>query len=647
MLSAQADEQSTDIIYRYLADGETVTRTLSFAELDLHARAIAAKLQSVSDPGDRALIMTSDSIDFILAFMACQHARVIAVPAYPPFPLQSELRIATLRAIVDDCGARVVIGSPVQLRQAIHDTVGDLATLPWIEIDEVPIQAALDFRAVEVASEHVSFLQYTSGSTSLPKGVVITHAAVMQNEKLISASFGDPQGSDTGVGWLPLYHDMGLIGYVLQTLYAGGETVLMPPLAFIQRPVRWLQAISNYKAGYSGGPNFAYELCVRRIAPEERVGLDLSSWRVAFNGAEPVRGATLDAFAEAFGPCGFDRHAWYPCYGLAENTLIATGPQPGAGARRLSVQADALGEGRLEPGDGHDLVGSGRPTMHRRLEIVDPRTRRQLEPGTIGEIWLAGPDVARGYWGDAQRSHEAFEATLADGTSGLFLRSGDLGAMYDGELFVTGRLKDLIIIDGRNHYPQDIEATAESSHIALRHGCSAAFAHGHSGAEQVILVAELKAGADADPEEVARAVRAAIASRHGLALGELMLVGAQSVPKTSSGKLQRSACHAAWAEGRLVPVKGPPKRRLPDLDEVVDWLVEQLAAALGVDTDSISLDAPFVDLGLSSVQAVELSDELQRWTGLTLPPTLIFDYPTINAAAEYIANEAPDAALTR
>ncbi len=641
LLSTQAEAHGAERVYRYLADGETVTRSLTYAELDLQARALGAHLQSVCEPGDRALIMTWDSIDFILAFMACQHARVIAVPAYPPFPLQSQARIDTLRAIVQDSGAQVVLGSPVDLRQAIHDTLPDLKPLPWIEIDEVDSSAADDFRAPAIRPDHISFLQYTSGSTSMPKGVVVTHDALLANERLIFASFGDPRG-ERGVGWLPLYHDMGLIGYVVQTIYAAGETVLMSPLAFVQRPVRWLKAISHYRAGYSGGPNFAYELCVRRIRPEERAELDLSCWRLAFNGAEPVRAATLDAFAEAFGPCGFDPSAWFPCYGLAESTLIVTGPRPGTGAARLRVQADALQEGRLLPGGEHELIGSGKPSMHRRLEIVDPRSRELVEPGKIGEIWLAGPDVARGYWGNSEQSRETFEARLAqDETDGPFLRTGDLGAVHEGELYVTGRLKDLIIVDGRNHYPQDIEASAQAAHTALRHGCSAAFADGHNGAERVILVAELKQDAVADPIEVERAVRAAVASRHGLQLGEVMLVAAQSVPKTSSGKLQRSACRAAWEAGRLLPVAAPPSHRLAgDPDAVVDWLLDRLAETLRVDAASIPLDAPFVDLGLSSVQAVELSDELQRWTGMTLPPTLIFDYPTIDTTAAFIAHEA-------
>jgi acyl-CoA synthetase (AMP-forming)/AMP-acid ligase II len=553
LLQERAAERGDRPAYTFLPDGEREGRSLSYAELEREARAIGARLQAECEEGDRALILTDDGIDFVRSFMACQLARVIAVPAYPPLPM-SPRRVATLRAIATESGATAVLGSPGRLRETVRDAMPDLARLRWIAVDEVPADAADGFRPVAVRGDHVSFLQYTSGSTALPKGVVVTHGALMHNEHLLHHAFDDPTPDDVGVCWLPLFHDMGLIGFVIATVYEGGHTVLMPPLAFLQRPARWLRAIARYGGTHSGGPNFGYEHCLRRIPPAEREGLDLSSWRLAFNGAEPVRAATLDAFAEAFGPYGFDARAWYPCYGMAEATLIGTGPKPRSGARRLGVRLDALQQGRIEPGGDHVLVGCGSPTLHRELAIVDPDTCLRVEPGAVGEIWLAGPDIAREYWARPEESTRTFDGRIADTGEGPFLRTGDLGAVHDGELFVTGRLKDVIIVGGRNHYPQDIEATVQTVHPAIRQDACVAFSVERDGREELVIVAGTRAqhdGVDTDLDEVARAIRAAVASEHGIRAHQVVPVKPSAVPRTSSGKLQRSACRAAFERGEL------------------------------------------------------------------------------------------------
>ena len=567
LVSAHAYEQGSKTVFRYLPNGEDEDRSLTYAELDRDARAIAADLQRESAPGERALILTNDSIDFIRAFIACQYAGLIAVPAYPPFPMKSQRKAATLRAIGRDSAATVVLSSgPLELRTTVGEVAPELAALTWVDLDAGPLDAgpraaAEEFRPVQVRPEDISFLQYTSGSTALPKGVAISHQALMLNERLIAHSMG--LGPDEIiVCWLPLFHDMGLIGNILQTLYLGAEAILIPPMAFVQRPVRWLDAISRYGGTMSGAPNFAYDLCVRRIPPAERSGLDLSSWRLAFNGAEPIRAVTLDRFVEAFGPSGFDARAVYPCYGLAESTVLATGSRRLAGSTTTAVDQDALQDGWFVPGGDHLLVGCGTPMLHRRVEIVDPVTRRLTEAGRVGEIWLAGPDIASGYWERPEESAETFAAHLADTGAGPFLRTGDLGVLHDGELYVTGRRKDVIIVGGRNHYPQDIEATVEAVDPLVRPSCCVAFSLDRDGSEQVIIVAEIQGAAtEAELSGIGRSVRVAVSAQHDIQVDQVALVKPGSVPKTSSGKVQRAACRAAFERGELTPARAVVRRQ--------------------------------------------------------------------------------------
>jgi acyl-CoA synthetase (AMP-forming)/AMP-acid ligase II len=561
LLCSQAHTRGSASVYTYLADGQNETRSLTFQELYLHAGAVAARLQQSLDAGDRALIMADDPIEFIRAFMGCQLAGVIAVPAARPFPTYGGRRIATLRAIADNCGARAILTTnPADFRSRIVDPAPELAALEWIAVDEVQPELAAEFRAHSAQADDVSFLQYTSGSTSTPKGVVVTHDALMHNQELLYQSFSYGR-DDVVASWLPLFHDMGLIGAVFPALYAGIQAVMIPPLVFVQRPARWLRMITRYGATVSGSADFGYAMCARRIPPEEREGIDLSSWRLAFSGAEPVRAATLDAFSEAFGPYGFDRRSWFPCYGLAECTLMATGGEAGTGAKRLAVQSGALREGLVATGGEHTLIGSGTEHLHRRVEIVDHVTGLRAEPAAVGEIWLAGPDVCAGYWERPQESEEIFGARLADSGDGPFLRTGDLGFIHDGELFVTGRLKDVLIVGGRNHYPQDIEMTVEASHEAIQTGGCVAFALERGGREQVVVVAELqpeRARLGVSLGDLVRDVRSAVSAEHGISVDEVLFVDRKSVPKTTSGKLQRSACRAAFECGELEPAREPP-----------------------------------------------------------------------------------------
>jgi nonribosomal peptide synthetase protein BlmVI len=551
LLSSQARQRGSKTAFIFLDKGEREKSRLSYAQLDEEARAVAARLRSNYGKGDRALILTSDNTQFIRAFMGCQHAGVIAVPVALPTPIDSKRRLATLRAIVADSGANVVL---TDLPACPWPDDDELSALDWLPVHEVATAEAEGFHPERIDPEDISFLQYTSGSTSLPKGVVVPHRALIQNEELFSL-VTSMTPDDVLVSWLPLFHDMGLIGKVLQTVYAGAHAVLMSSLAFAQRPARWLRVVSDYRGTFTGAPNFAFELCVQRIPAADRETFDLSSLRVIFSGAEPIRPATLEAFAEAFAPSGLDRRALVAGYGLAEVTLLACCSEIGTGVKVLDVDRAALQKGVLEFGGDQQIVSCGRAKGRRRVEIVDPVTCESVPDGSVGEIWLAGPDVAAGYWRLPEISERIFEARITGSDDGPFLRTGDLGLIHAGELFVTGRYKDVIIIGGRNLYPQDLELTAESVDRSIRKGGTAAFGLDLDGRERLVIVVEVrpfqKESGETDLTALAWRVRSAIAAEHGVQPDDVALVAPGSVPKTSSGKIQRGACRAAYERGEL------------------------------------------------------------------------------------------------
>ncbi|WP_051950825.1 fatty acyl-AMP ligase [Actinacidiphila yeochonensis] len=577
LLSENAQELGDRTAYTFLADGQDEAEALTWGRLDLEARAVAARLLRSVRPGDRAMILAADNAHFVRAFMACQHAGVIAVPVAPPTPLRNPRKTAVLQSVAHDSGAAVVLtGSTPDLHDPISEFAPELGALEWIAVDTVPLSQAADFRPPATGPEDISFLQYTSGSTSLPKGVMVTHRALLRNEEMF-ADIMRIGRQDVLVSWLPLFHDMGLIGKVLQNCYAGSHLVLLPPLAFVQRPSRWLRAITRYRGTVTGAPNFAYDLCVRRIPEEDRAEFDLSSLRVAFSGAEPIRPATVEAFAAAYAPHGLSRGALMHAYGLAEATLITSGTEAGAGPVFIAADREALRKGTVVPGTDHVVVGVGRARLSREIVIADPETRRTRAPGEVGEVWTAGLDTPAGYWRNAEETERTFHAHTSDTGAGPYLRTGDLGALVDGELVITGRLKDLVIVGGRNHYPQDIELTAESAHPWVRPGCGAVFAvsagEGEADDEQVVLVAEVlrpretrgKGARAAELPSLAsirRAVLAAVSAEHGIQLDVVHLVVPGSAPKTSSGKIQRRAAKAEFLAGTFTAAPEPESRAL-------------------------------------------------------------------------------------
>jgi acyl-CoA synthetase (AMP-forming)/AMP-acid ligase II len=555
LLSYRAKNQPEQRAYIFLKDGETEENSLTYGELDLQARSLASHLQSLISPGERALLLYPPGLEFISAFFGCLYAGVIAVPAYPP---RANMNLLRLQAIVKDAQAKVVLTTKSLLTNLESQLVEnpELATMRWLNTDYIHTNLSSHWQKPRLESDTLAFLQYTSGSTGTPKGVMITHGNLLSNQRSIKMGFGHTDKT-IFAGWLPLFHDMGLIGNVLQPLYLGIPSILMSPVAFLQKPFSWLQAISRYKATTSGGPDFAYDLCVRKITPEQLSNLDLSSWEVAFNGAEPVRAETLELFANYFAPCGFRREAFYPCYGMAEATLFISGGLKTASLVLSQVEGAALEENRVvaaESGEGtKTIVGCGRTWLDEKIIIVDRESLTQCPPGKVGEIWVSGSSVARGYWNRPEQTGETFQGYLADTGEGPFLCTGDLGFVQDGELFVTGRLKDVIIIRGQNHYPQDIELTVQKSHPALRSHCGAAFTIEQKGQQRLVVIQEVERTylRRLDIQEVVGNITEAVVDHHGLQVYATVLIKPGSIPKTSSGKIQRHACRRGFLDGSL------------------------------------------------------------------------------------------------
>ena len=678
LLQWRAERQPDQVAYRFLVGGELEAKSVTYAQLALQARAIASVLHGSGAKNERALLLFPPGLDYIAAWFGCLYANVVAVPAYPPRAGRSKARIA---AIVDDSEPSFVLTTEAtrERETLVSGQIPRLSAAKWVvPAKDVTPDDAAHWVDPGATGSTVAFLQYTSGSTSSPKGVIVSHANLLENLRSAHEAFRYSTAS-SGVSWLPPYHDMGLIGGILHPLYAGFPVVLMSPVAFLQRPARWLEAISRTRATVSAGPNSAYRLCARRVTDEDKAKMDLSTWEVAFNGSEPVRGDVLDEFCEAFKSCGFRREAFYPCYGLAEATLLVSGKQGKGAAKRWWVNDLALQEGRAVTAGPHDdhaqlLVSSGQPAPGVRVVIADPQVQTTCGPNEIGEIWVKSPAVTSGYWRRSSTSEGTFHAHLADVDENAgYLRTGDLGVINEGHLYVTGRLSDLIIIRGKNHYPQDIERTIEECHPALQPDRGAAFSIDVDGEERLVVVHEAPGRKDPSGElaAVLDAIRRDVAEEHQLRPYAVVLIRTYSMPRTSSGKVQRRACRAAFLKGDLEVVAewrdgrndGGRERsaheqsaRLPRLAsksysgnerdgraaEIRAWLVQAVAERLGGDVNAVDVEQPFTYYGLDSVDAVALSGHLGRWLGRDVEPTLVWDYPTIASAARYLASEQDD-----
>ncbi|MGO8690604.1 MAG: aminotransferase class I/II-fold pyridoxal phosphate-dependent enzyme [Thermoguttaceae bacterium] len=682
----RARNQPKDTAFIYLVDGETQQVRLTYEELDRKARSIGAWLESLDLVGQRALLLYPAGLDFVAGFLGCLYAGVVAVPVYPPRRNRSLERI---QAIADDAEAKVALTTDTVLGriEALIDETPHLKELSWLDTCHLPEGLDERWQLPDIHGDTLAFLQYTSGSTGTPKGVVLNHANLVHNSALISHAFEHTR-SCMGVFWLPSYHDMGLIGGILQPLYIGRPNVLMSPMTFLQKPYRWLSAISRFAATTSGGPNFAYDLCVQKITAEQRKTLDLSRWTVAFNGAEPVRAETLDRFSEVFEPCGFRREAFYPCFGLAEATLIVSGGYVAKPPVVRDFQAQALANNRVVPSapgaaGGRRLVGCGETLPDQKIAIADPEDLTTCPPGWIGEIWVHGTSVAQGYWRQPEATDATFHAYLKDSGEGPFLRTGDLGFIADGELFVTGRLKDLIIVHGTNYYPQDVERTVQQSHPRLRRDCGAAFTAERDGREELVVVQEVERHKKADFGPVFRAIRRAVAGQHDLHLDAIVLVKAGSIPKTSSGKIQRHACRhgylngtldvvGRWRAGEALPetreaAEEPPAAARPrragqavdaskngsraagKKEKLTELVLEEIHRVAKERDAGLTLDSPIIETGLDSLERMEILASLEERFGGRFPPELLPQLETarqlIDAVEQHLGVEPRQRAL--
>lgn len=652
LLRLRAERQANQLAYTFLADRERFS--LTYGQLDRRARQLGSYLAERSRRQDPVLLLYPAGLEFLEAFFGALYAGLVPVPL--PVPRN---RAASERVLVvaRDTAARLVLSC----RAALPEQPRDLAGLEWVFTDEFGPDWDTSFDPVEPRADDVAYLQYTSGSTQLPRGVVLSHANVLHNLWNIDQGFRHTPES-VSVTWLPHFHDMGLVYGLLGPLYGGFPCYVFSPAAFIQRPRLWLEVITEFRATHSGGPNFAFDLCVRRIPPDQREGLELSSWQVAFNGAEPVRAETLERFAEAFEPYGFRREAFYPAYGLAEATLKVTGSLRGQGPLIVGFDGDALAQGRVRPANEQTarvrhMVGCGAPGPDTEVRIVNPETRQLCGEDELGEIWVRGPGVAYGYWQQPEATQQTFQARLADG-SGPYLRTGDLGFIYQGQLFIAGRLKELIIIRGLNHYPSDLEATVRQAHPALASSLVAAFPIEDGGEERLGLVVETGSRAPDDPQEIVDAVRRAIAENHQIQAWMVVLARKGTIPRTSSGKIQRGLCKELLERGELETFyvsRLEPGIEVGDLQSdwerirealpaerigrLVEYLRQRIAALGHVAVQELTAETSLGSVGLDSLAAVELLHRIERELGVVLDPAELWGDKTISELATRLASE--------
>ena len=632
-LHRYAQEQADAIAFRFLLDGETQEATLTYGELDRQARAVAARLLAMGTPGQHVLLLYPPGLDYIVSIFGCWYASMVAIPAYPP---RHNRHMARLQAAVADSEAALALTTSEAYARITsqYEHESALQSLRWI-VTDVPDTVDTARQAPQLHHDTLALIQYTSGSTAIPKGVMLSHRNLVQNLTAM-ATMQTTEPMTTAVTWLPPYHDMGLIGMLLLPIYIGGEAIVMSPWSFLQRPVRWLQAITRYGGQFSGAPNFAYELCVHRITPAQKHGLDLSSWKAAFNGAERIRPATLEGFVEAFAACGFQRTALSPCYGLAEATLCVTCTLPTSPPRVAPYERT------------QQLASCGRVVPQHQIRIVNPETCQPAAAGQVGEIWVAGPSVAQGYWRQPEQTQQVFQARIVGEETGPWLRTGDLGFLQDNELFVTGRLKDLIIIDGKNYYPEDIEYTVQQAHPALLPDCGAAFTIDVDGHERLVVVQEVRRTRDLDTDAVLAAIRAAVAHDHHVQLYVLLLLRSGQLPKTSSGKIQRHLCRAEFQRQRFAPLASDllSLHESPEVQATATTspLHQHIAAAMSdvLALEAVDMHENFFQLGGQSLLATQLASRLRETLDIDVPLRLIFEAPTAAELARRLAGELSD-----
>jgi len=656
VLLDKAEAQPDSVAYVFLADGANENARLTCAQLDLRARAIAAVLMKRGGKGERALLLFPPGLGFLEAFFGCAYGGNIAVPLPAPDVARLKRTLPRLLAVAADTEAAFVLTtrSILAVRNEICSQIPALASTEWLAVEDIPDTEAKDWSRPVIGGDDLAYLQYSSGSTSTPKGIMISHANVLHNVSWL-LDWGKYIPGAASVTWLPHFHDYGLVHGLLASFCNGGTCYVISPLAFLKRPVRWLQAISRYKAMHSQAPTFGYDYCVRKIRIDQCAGLDLSSWRGAAIGAEPIHLETMQQFEAMFQPFGFRTDAFCPGYGLAEATLVVSTDSPGCIPIHLTLDPQALEQNRVVeapegfPG-GRALSASGRLHHEAPIRIVDPETCEECPPDRVGEIWCGGNSVGLGYWNKPEETEKTFRARIANGGDRTYLRTGDLGFIAREQLFVTGRLKDLIVIAGANHYPQDLEWTAEASHTDLRPLSSAAFSVTVDNQERLVVVAEAKTR----EEEFGRihdSIRRAIAESHELEVYAVAILRPGSICKTSSGKIQRSACRTGFLSGTLDILSSDIRsstisassQAAPSRDGIRDWLRQRFAAVAGIDPDLVDVTQPLAQYGMTSIEAVSAVADLEDWLHQDLSPTLLYQYPTIEALSARLSGASQEA----
>ncbi|MDJ0763008.1 MAG: SDR family NAD(P)-dependent oxidoreductase [Myxococcota bacterium] len=672
LMSQRAEIHPDRTAVVFLQDGEIEAGKLNYGQLDLKSRILAAQIRTRVEERDRVLIACPSGIEYVISFFGCLYAGTVAIPAYPPQLNKQNQHTSRLKNIIIDAQPRVILTTQAYLkkvsawieREFEESSRPEIFVVPDIDsLESVPFS----FLKPAFNDNDAAYLQYTSGSTGLPKGAVITHRNLMMNNEMIGNRIKLPEGS-TQILWMPLYHDMGLVFGITHSIYNGSTTVMIPPVVFLQKPFCLLWAISKYRAVACGGPNFGYELCLEKIDEQQKTTIDLSSWIFAYNGAEPVRADTIDRFSEEFKTCGFKRTAFAPSYGMAEATLgISICRMPDEPLiRYFNTEALKLGEAIPEENKelGQPLVGCGPMLIEENVAIVDPVSFELCAESEIGEIWVAGKHIAHGYWNKKKETKETFQASILNGKDKSFLRTGDMGFVYSDQLFVTGRLKDMIIIHGVNFYPQDIEATVEKAHHALQRGGSAAFSIERDGVEKPVVVQEVKRSQirKINTSEVFRDISNAVASAHGFKVFDIVLLKTAALPKTTSGKVRRRECKNRYLKMELREIarylENKKEYRNPDItqerekvtvlnttlnytrNEIEKFLLKQISKKSKLKLNRIDVKDSFAHYGIDSVAAAELSSELEKWLNRSLDPTIVYDYPNIAALSSYLASSS-------